>query len=30
LAVCKTGMVFYDYKNQKVCATPAAFEQLFL
>jgi acyl-CoA thioester hydrolase len=30
LAVCKTGMVFYDYSNQKVCATPVAFEQLFL
>lgn len=29
LAICKTGMVFYDYKNQKVCPTPIAFEQLF-
>lgn len=29
LAVCKTGMVFYDYKHQKVCPTPIEFENTF-
>lgn len=29
LAICKTGMVFYDYNNHKVCSTPLAFEQMF-
>ena len=29
LALCKTGMVFYDYKNQKICPTPNAFKLQF-